>query len=71
MILYINEFLLCSQIEIQRALDIGISPSNIIYANTCKQESHVRFAKQNEVALMTFDNEDELVKIKNVYPQAK
>ncbi|XP_072042844.1 ornithine decarboxylase-like [Amphiura filiformis] len=60
-----------SKIEIGRALGVGASPSNIIYANTCKQESHVRFAKQNGVHLMTFDNEDELIKIKKAYPEAQ
>ena len=50
---------------------MGVKPSNIIYANTCKQESYVKFARQHDVSQMTFDNEDELFKIKRVYPEAR
>ncbi len=52
-------------------LDLGVAPSRIIYANPCKQTSHLRFAAAHQVALMTFDNEPELHKIKAVYPDAQ
>ncbi|XP_052077878.1 ornithine decarboxylase-like [Mytilus californianus] len=60
-----------SKIEIQKILDLGVDPSRIIYANTFKQPSFLKFAAENCVSLMTFDCEDELTKIKKVYPEAK
>ncbi|XP_022088366.1 ornithine decarboxylase-like [Acanthaster planci] len=59
-----------SKREIQMVLDAGASPDRIIYANTCKQESHLRYAKEKGVSLMTFDSADELQKIDRVYPEA-
>ena len=50
---------------------MGVSPERIIFANPCKIKSHVEFAKQKEVAMMTFDDEHELEKIKKIYPDAK
>ncbi|KAJ3066654.1 hypothetical protein HK102_007593 [Quaeritorhiza haematococci] len=60
-----------SKTEIQTILDLGIDPSRIIYANPCKQASHIRFAAANNVAHMTFDNSDELYKVKKYHPNAK
>jgi ornithine decarboxylase len=60
-----------SKAEIQQALDTGISPSKIIYANPCKQVSHIRYAASKGVSMMTFDNEDELLKVKIHHPSAK
>lgn len=57
--------------EIQMALETGISPANIIFANPCKQVSHIRFAASVGVSMMTFDNEDELHKIKMHFAGAK
>ncbi|XP_064626366.1 ornithine decarboxylase-like [Lineus longissimus] len=57
--------------EIKKVLDLGVSPDRIIYANPCKQQSHIQFAARNGVAMMTFDNMDELHKVKNCYPNAK
>ena len=48
-----------------------VSSDRIIYANPCKQTSHIKFASKNNVPLMTFDNETELYKIKAVYSDAK
>ena len=62
---------LCSQSEIQQVLEHNVAPSRIVYANPCKQTSHIRYAAKNDVALMTFDNETELHKIKAVYPDAE
>ncbi|XP_069120426.1 ornithine decarboxylase-like [Argopecten irradians] len=56
-----------SKSEIQQILDLGVDPSRIIYANTCKQMSHITYARDHDVDLMTFDNEEELVKIKTFY----
>jgi len=60
-----------SKAEIQKVLDLKVDPERIIYANPCKQNSHIKFAAKNNVAQMTFDNEHELHKIKNTYPDAK
>jgi ornithine decarboxylase len=60
-----------SKAEIQKVLANQVAPSRIVYANPCKQNSHIRYAAQKDVALMTFDNETELIKIKAVYPDAQ
>ena len=60
-----------SKAEIQKVLDLKVDPGRIIYANPCKQNSHIKFAAKNHVAQMTFDNEHELYKTKAVYPEAK
>jgi ornithine decarboxylase len=60
-----------SQAEIQMVLDLGVDPSRIIYANPCKQASHLRYAYEHGVKMMTFDNVDELQKIKQYAPSAQ
>ncbi|XP_033733169.1 ornithine decarboxylase-like [Pecten maximus] len=60
-----------SKSEIQQILDLGVDPSRIIYANPCKQMSHITYAREHDVDLMTFDSEDELVKIKMLYGSAR
>ncbi|KAG0200709.1 hypothetical protein BGX28_006304 [Mortierella sp. GBA30] len=60
-----------SKSEIQTVLDLGVNPSRIIYANPCKQNSFVRYAYANNVRMMTFDNVEELHKIKHLHPNAE
>ncbi|KAL3868356.1 hypothetical protein ACJMK2_041170 [Sinanodonta woodiana] len=60
-----------SKAEIEKVLKLGVQPSRIIYANPCKQTSYIRYAAKHHVSLMTFDNEGELHKVKNSYPDAK
>lgn len=60
-----------SKPEIAFALERGVAPDQIIYANTIKQASHLRYARAHDVALMTFDNVDELVKVHAEYPEAQ
>ncbi|XP_071807591.1 ornithine decarboxylase-like [Asterias amurensis] len=60
-----------SKSEIQMVLNLGVAPSRIIFANPCKQRSHLKFAAQKGVDLMTFDNEEELHKIKKVFSEAR
>ncbi|XP_038065638.1 ornithine decarboxylase-like [Patiria miniata] len=60
-----------SKNEIKMVLDLGVSPDRIIFAHPCKQESHLRFAREKGVRLMTFDTEEELHKVKRVHPDAK
>jgi diaminopimelate decarboxylase len=43
----------------------------IIYANPCKQSSYVRYAQEVGVEIMTFDNQQELIKMKQMHPNAK
>jgi ornithine decarboxylase len=60
-----------SKAEVQLALDAGVSPNQIIYANPCKQASHIRYATGKGVNVMTFDNADELYKIKQIAPYSQ
>ncbi|KAK3584393.1 hypothetical protein CHS0354_010168 [Potamilus streckersoni] len=60
-----------SQAEIMGILNLGVHPSRIVFANTIKPISSIRYAAKNGVELMTFDNEEELHKIQTVYPSAK
>lgn len=60
-----------SKQEIQQVLDIGVDASRIVYANPCKQASFIRYAAQQNVSRMTFDNAEELYKIKKFYPEAE
>eukprot|EP00049_Salpingoeca_infusionum_P017462 m.353056 g.353056 ORF g.353056 m.353056 type:complete len:500 (+) comp16675_c0_seq1:342-1841(+) len=60
-----------SRTEIEAVLNIGVDASRIIYANPCKPTSHIRFAKSVGVKMMTFDSEEELVKIQAVYPTSE
>jgi ornithine decarboxylase len=59
-----------SQGELSLALNLGTPGHKIIFANTSKGIKHLKFAKENGVKMMTFDNESELVKIKKVFPEA-
>lgn len=59
-----------SQKEMEMVLEIGVSPKRILYANPCKQESHLRFARDMGIIIMTADNVDELKKIKMIHPGA-
>jgi len=60
-----------SKNEIQTVLDLGVSPHRIIFANPCKQASFIKYANKVGVNYMTFDNENELYKIKDHHPNAK
>ena len=52
-------------------LKLGASPDKIIFANPCKQSSHIKFARDNGVQTIVFDNEIELFKISKIYSDAK
>lgn len=60
-----------SKSEIEQILSLGVDPSRIIYAQPCKTKSYVRFAAERGVKQMTFDNSDELYKIKRFFPDAE
>lgn len=60
-----------SKQEIEQVLQYGVTPDKIIFANPTKCPSHIKFAKSVGVDKMTVDNELELFKIKNLFPEAK
>uniref|UniRef100_A0A7N4NP20 Antizyme inhibitor 2 n=1 Tax=Sarcophilus harrisii TaxID=9305 RepID=A0A7N4NP20_SARHA len=57
--------------ELEQILKMGITPSRIIYANPCKQISHLQYAASYGVQLMTFDCEEELAKVAKFHPTAR
>uniref|UniRef100_A0A672I0C6 ornithine decarboxylase n=1 Tax=Salarias fasciatus TaxID=181472 RepID=A0A672I0C6_SALFA len=57
--------------EIQLALSLGVTPDKIIYANPTKPSYHIKYAASQGVDTMTFDNEEELLKISSLHAQAK
>merc|ERR1711915_362068 len=60
-----------SRAEIDSILALGVSPERVIFANPCKMKSHIEFAKEKGVAMMTLDDEHEMEKIQKIYPDAK
>eukprot|EP00054_Salpingoeca_dolichothecata_P015143 m.86559 g.86559 ORF g.86559 m.86559 type:complete len:428 (-) comp21343_c0_seq1:73-1356(-) len=60
-----------SKSEIETMLALGVNPEKIVYANPCKQVSHLKYAIQQGVTMMTFDNVHELEKCKLHAPNAK
>jgi diaminopimelate decarboxylase len=60
-----------SENEMKTIIEITKDPSRIIFANPCKMSSQIRYARANDVDMMTFDCEEELYKIKLYHPYAK
>ena len=60
-----------SKNEIDLILNIINEPNRIIFANPCKVPSHIKYAKCNNIKLMTFDCIEELEKIKDLYNDAE
>jgi len=60
-----------SKAEIDQVLRLGVDPSRIIYAQPCKTKSYVRYAAEAGVKQMTFDNADELHKIRKFFPESE
>jgi ornithine decarboxylase len=52
-------------------LNLGAKASQIIYANPCKGDEHILFAKEKGVNLMTFDSAEEALNIKRLHPKAE
>ncbi|KAM3597285.1 uncharacterized protein V6R79_002578 [Siganus canaliculatus] len=57
--------------EIQLALSLGISPDKIIFAHTTKPPAHIKYARSRGINMMTFDCEEELLKISRCHGNAK
>ena len=60
-----------SKNEIAKVISAGVPPERIIYANPCKMLEQIKYARANDVDLMTFDSSHELYKIKLYHPSAK
>jgi ornithine decarboxylase len=60
-----------SKTEIKTILKLTNNPSKIIFANPCKLVSHLEYAKEQSVNLLTFDCEEELYKIKKYHPNSR
>ncbi|KAJ8762148.1 hypothetical protein K2173_007301 [Erythroxylum novogranatense] len=58
-----------SRAEIEAVLSLRVSPDRIVYANPCKQESHIKYAASVGVNLTTFDSKDELEKMRKWHPK--
>lgn len=52
-------------------MKLGVSPNRIIFANPAKWTTHIKFAKTMNVEKMTVDSEMEIIKIKDIFPEAK
>jgi ornithine decarboxylase len=57
--------------ELEIMLKMGVPPSRIIFAHPCKRATDIKYAREHNVALTTFDTESELHKLAAMYPQAK
>lgn len=57
-----------SKNEIASVVGITEDPSRIIFANPCKMSNQIKYARANDVDLMTFDSDHELYKIKLYHP---
>lgn len=57
--------------EIQLVRSLGVTPDDIIYTHTTKPPSHIKYACAHGVNKMTFDSEDELIKISLCHANAK
>jgi len=49
----------------------GIEGDRIIFAHPTKYPSHIEYAKKMGVKQMTVDGESELLKIKDIFPEAE
>jgi len=60
-----------SIVEIETVLQLGISPSRILFANPCKRKQDIVAAYKKGITMVTFDTETELEKIGEVCPEMK
>jgi ornithine decarboxylase len=64
-------FDVASQPEIEALFSLGVTPDRMIFANTNKSQSVLRYAHKKKLDLMTFDSEYELHKIAKCFPGAR
>lgn len=60
-----------SRFEIDEVLSVGVDPSKIIFAHTCKPVNHIKYAATKNVSLMTLDCKEEIYKIKTHFLRAQ
>jgi len=60
-----------SKNEIAKVISADVNPEKIIFANPCKMVEQIKYARANDVDLMTFDSSHELYKIKLYHPNTK
>ncbi|OWR48871.1 ornithine decarboxylase, partial [Danaus plexippus plexippus] len=60
-----------SKAEIELVTSLGVTPDRIIFANPAKLSSHIRYAREAGVTVLTVDSDTELVKIKQHMPDAE
>ncbi|XP_011863892.1 PREDICTED: ornithine decarboxylase 2-like isoform X2 [Vollenhovia emeryi] len=60
-----------SEQEIRQVMQYGVQADRIIFANPYKCPSHIKYAKKMNIDRITADSELELLKIKDLYPEAK
>uniref|UniRef100_A0A7S2S2J0 Orn/DAP/Arg decarboxylase 2 N-terminal domain-containing protein n=1 Tax=Mucochytrium quahogii TaxID=96639 RepID=A0A7S2S2J0_9STRA len=60
-----------SKKEVKQVLDLGAKTEDVVFANPCKAKSHIVYAQHVGVNQYTFDNSDELFKIKQLHPGAR
>jgi ornithine decarboxylase len=66
-----QKFDCATKAEIEQVILLGGKAEDIIFANSCKQEDHIEFARQRNVKLMTYDSVEEAEAIHEVYPNAE
>ncbi|KAF7993922.1 hypothetical protein HCN44_011191 [Aphidius gifuensis] len=57
--------------EIQLVMNMGVTNDRIIYANPIKAPSHIEFAKKVGVDRTVVDTKEEVLKLKELHPNAK
>jgi ornithine decarboxylase len=57
--------------ELRQVLAKGVNPEDIIFANPIKNVPDLLYAREQGVKKMTFDNADEVMKIKQNFPEAE
>lgn len=66
-----SNFDCASMAEINAVLNLGVSPSRIIFANPCKRKKDIIAAHKKGINVVTFDTDCELHKICEVCPSMK
>ncbi len=60
-----------SKNEIASVMNVTDDAKRIIFANPCKMSNQIKYARANDVDLMTFDSDHELYKIKLYHPYSE
>ena len=60
-----------SKNELINIMSVVNDADRIIFANPCKISSHLMYARESKIGMMTFDSIEELEKIHNIYPEAQ